>query len=154
VDACVINPCINGGTCQDQGSQSYTCDCTALWRGTNCETPTDRSSLTYGIFFLGIFVGIFVLFAGLIGYMKIKQKTIVDKKSKDRRKDVYMAYMTDTGNNNPVYQDLQHIRPRETDPNPVYHDIRETVDDYITPIPQDTNETETGYCTSIVMTGK
>ena len=40
-NACVSNPCLNGGTCSSVNSQ-YTCTCNANFTGSNCETNSNR----------------------------------------------------------------------------------------------------------------
>ncbi|KAI8501455.1 hypothetical protein Bbelb_207260 [Branchiostoma belcheri] len=43
-DACLSNPCLNGGTCVTRQDSSYSCLCTHGWVGTNCDT--DPASVT------------------------------------------------------------------------------------------------------------
>ena len=38
-DACEINPCENGGTCQDE-IHGHTCQCEPGYQGKNCEIGT------------------------------------------------------------------------------------------------------------------
>ena len=37
IDACIIDPCENGATCND-GVNAYTCTCAAGYTGDKCET--------------------------------------------------------------------------------------------------------------------
>ncbi|XP_075226740.1 neurogenic locus protein delta [Lycorma delicatula] len=37
IDDCAHQPCLNGGTCKDNGT-SYICECPKNWHGTHCET--------------------------------------------------------------------------------------------------------------------
>eukprot|EP01047_Picozoa_sp_COSAG01_P020217 COSAG01_NODE_1145_length_11530_cov_3.387280_4_plen_861_part_00 len=36
---CFSQPCLNDGTCHDEGHAAYFCDCKPLWTGQHCETP-------------------------------------------------------------------------------------------------------------------
>ena len=42
VGACVSNPCLNGASCLNQGTSSYTCTCVPGYGGTNCQTLIDN----------------------------------------------------------------------------------------------------------------
>jgi len=38
IDACNPNPCLNGGTCNNRGSDSFTCTCPIYLTGVKCES--------------------------------------------------------------------------------------------------------------------
>ncbi|XP_033112558.1 uncharacterized protein LOC117113358 [Anneissia japonica] len=82
-----------------------------------CSVCSSSTSLTIGMFFVGIIVGAFGVIGGLIVYTRIKQKTKIDKRSTDKSKqDTYMDFTADrptAGNENQTYQDLQY-REEET----------------------------------------
>ena len=48
VDECALNPCQNGGTCED-GDNKYTCKCKSGWEGVNCETGKKQENICYSI---------------------------------------------------------------------------------------------------------
>ena len=52
VNKCLLNPCLNGGTCVNYGSEGYICECPAGCSGYNCSqcttiTTTTLTSTTY-----------------------------------------------------------------------------------------------------------
>ncbi|XP_033102537.1 roundabout homolog 2-like [Anneissia japonica] len=122
VDYCISSPCENEGNCIPPYSE-FTCECKPGYSGRYCENVysgaacSSSTSLTIGMFFVGIIVGAFGVIGGLIGYTRIKQKAQIDKRSTDKKKqDTYMDYMADrsiAGNENQTSQDLQH-RDEET----------------------------------------
>ena len=44
IDACVPNPCLNGGNCSNLAGDSFACDCPVAWTGVRCESRKFRSS--------------------------------------------------------------------------------------------------------------
>ncbi|XP_033109056.1 uncharacterized protein LOC117110459 [Anneissia japonica] len=76
-----------------------------------CKVPSSRIALTIGMLFVGVLVGCFGLAAGLIGYIRIKQKKSEAMQSIDTRKqDTYMKYTADNSDENHTYQGLQHTK--------------------------------------------
>ncbi|XP_033099032.1 neural cell adhesion molecule 2-like [Anneissia japonica] len=76
IDYCVSSPCENEGTCIPANFE-FTCECKQGYSGRYCEsdvsTSSNCTSLTIGIFFVGMIVGAFGVIGGLISYTKIKQ---------------------------------------------------------------------------------
>ena len=45
MDACLVKPCMNGGTCQKQSQGTFLCECPLGYHGPICDQDTDLCSL-------------------------------------------------------------------------------------------------------------
>ncbi len=44
VPVCFQNPCMNGGTCNEEGIVGFTCECIDGWGGEKCEVEGKENS--------------------------------------------------------------------------------------------------------------
>ncbi|XP_039903133.1 zonadhesin, like [Simochromis diagramma] len=84
---CLNYPCLNKGTCQDSGNNTYTCLCAEGFEGTNCEMevmpPTGGGLETKWIILIAVLVPVAVIIITVTTIVLVCKKKTMKKKKKE-----------------------------------------------------------------------
>ncbi|CAI5677406.1 unnamed protein product [Oreochromis niloticus] len=85
---CLSYPCLNEGTCQDSGNNTYTCLCAEGFEGTNCEReaipPTGGGLETKWIILIAVLVPVAVIIITVTTVVLVCKKKTMKKKNNEK----------------------------------------------------------------------
>ncbi|XP_019212039.1 zonadhesin [Oreochromis niloticus] len=101
---CLSYPCLNEGTCQDSGNNTYTCLCAEGFEGTNCERevipPTGGGLETKWIILIAVLVPVAVIIITVTTVVLVCKKKTMKKKNNQTNISMESTSVPYTNNEN------------------------------------------------------